>query len=63
MENNWQNIADHEVRGVRRGGNEAERWSDPGWLVENTPPSLLFARFQDLAAQYEEGEEEEDETN
>jgi len=56
----WMSIADHGVRKVRRPiGSIGDPWSNPDYLLEHTPPALLFARLHDLANRYvwEEGNE------
>jgi len=64
MQESWQSIADHGVRRVRRTMTYiGEPWTDLNYLVDHTPPALLFARLEDLANRYiwEEDNEESSE--
>ena len=58
MSESWIKIADHGIRGVRRAGaGDRAQWTNPNYLVEHTPPALLFARLEDLANRYLWGED------
>jgi len=50
----WASIADHSVKQVRKGPltSAGEPWSDIEYLIDHTPPALLFSRLQDLTQRY-----------
>ncbi len=53
MRESWKSIADHGVRRVRRASEcGGEPWTNLDYLVDHTPPALLFARLADLANRY-----------
>ena len=65
MNNNWAEIADHQVKATKRTYriSDVEQWTNPDYIVEHTPSELLFARFQDVVLQYTEKEEENNDPN
>lgn len=51
--NSWMAIADHTIRRVREPIKQVgDPWTNMDYLVEHTPPALLFARLEDLANRY-----------
>jgi len=53
----WFSIADHTIKPVRKERRDVSPWTDPGYIIDHTPPLRLWARFQDVAMWWEEGEE------
>jgi len=59
-ETSWISIADHGVRRVRRSiGSVGDPWTNLDYLIDHTPPALLFARLHDLVNLYIWEEENE----
>ena len=51
--NSWMSIADHTIRRVRQPIQQVgDPWTNLDYLIDHTPPALLFARLEDLANRY-----------